>query len=402
MDDRSSIRVLILDDEPFMLDLFGQMLGNLGFVSCTKCESGQKALEEMDRPGEPPNLILLDLSMPRMDGIEFIRHIVTRRYAGGLILVSGEETRLLQTVVKMARAEHIDVLGHLRKPFTPTALKAILLNWTPSARVQPPTESKTYSGQEIGQAIEENQLVNYYQPKVDVASGAVVGVEALARWRHPSDGLVLPTHFIGVAESTGLIEPLTHLMFCDALGQARAWQDENLSLKISFNVSVANLSSIDFADFAARQAAAAGIPTRSLILEVTEGRLMEDVRAPIEVLTRLHLMRFRLSIDDFGSEYSSFNRLRDIPFDELKIDRSFVHSAWSDETVRAIFYASLGIAETLQMDSVAEGVEDKDDWDFLRTTRCGLAQGYFIARPMPPEDVPDWIEQWQARKEWNS
>jgi EAL domain-containing protein (putative c-di-GMP-specific phosphodiesterase class I) len=125
--------------------------------------------------------------------------------------------------------------------------------------------------------------------------------------------------------------------------------------------------------------------------------LMEDTRAPLEILTRLRLKRFRLSIDDFGTGHSSLAQLRDIPFDELKIDQGFVHRAWTDETLRAIYDASLSLARQLNMEVVAEGVEDRNDWELLRRTGCDLAQGAFISRPMLPADVPVWMETWGER-----
>ena len=124
---------------------------------------------------------------------------------------------------------------------------------------------------------------------------------------------------------------------------------------------------------------------------------MADLRVPLDILTRLRLKRFRLSIDDFGTGHSSLAQLRDFPFDELKIDRSFVHRAWQDETLRAIFHANLNLGRQLGMEVVAEGVEDRDDWDFLRSSGCDLVQGYFIARPMPASELSDWIDVWEER-----
>ena len=140
-----------------------------------------------------------------------------------------------------------------------------------------------------------------------------------------------------------------------------------------------------------------GIPPQRVVLEVTETRLMQDTRAPLEILTRLRLKRFRLSIDDFGTGHSSLAQLRDIPFDELKIDQGFVHRAWEDETLRAMYEASLSLARQLGMEVVAEGVEDRNDWDFLYRTGCDLAQGMFVSRPMKPEDLPGWIQNWRER-----
>jgi EAL domain-containing protein (putative c-di-GMP-specific phosphodiesterase class I) len=136
-----------------------------------------------------------------------------------------------------------------------------------------------------------------------------------------------------------------------------------------------------------------------IVLEVTESRLMKDLSAPLEILARLRLKRFSLSIDDFGTGHSTLAQLRDFPFDELKVDRSFVHGAAGNDTLSAIYGASLSLAKHLGIKTVAEGVENRADWDFLRGTGCDLAQGYFIAKPMPAGEIPDWIAAWEANIE---
>jgi EAL domain-containing protein (putative c-di-GMP-specific phosphodiesterase class I) len=201
-----------------------------------------------------------------------------------------------------------------------------------------------------------------------------------------------------VAEQNGLIRDLTRAVIDGALAQARAWKEETgLTLHMAINVSMDDLGSLEFVDYIAGQAAIAGVLPQQLTLEVTESQLMKDVRAPLEVLTRLRLKRFRVSIDDFGTGHSSLAQLRDMPFDELKIDRGFVHGAWSDETVSAIFDTSVMLAKQLNMNIVTEGVEDRADWDFVRRSECDIAQGYFIAKPMPAEKLLPWIKKWEER-----
>lgn len=395
--EQSALKILLLDDEPFMLKLLGRMLENLGFTALSPYASGAAALDALAGPAGPPDLILLDLNMPEMDGIEFVRHLVERRYAGSLVLISGEDERMLQAARKLVQAHKIEVLGHLHKPVAPEVLAALLAQWAPHAAARSRPAKVEYSAAAVRAAIVNGELVNYYQPKVAVADGRVVGVETLVRWRHPVDGMVFPDQFIGVAEAYGLIDDLTRVVLRDALAQSRLWRDAGLALRVAVNVSMDNLAALSFADFVAAEAAAAGVPPTDIVLEVTESRLMADLRTPLEILTRLRLKRFRLSIDDFGTGHSSLAQLRDIPFDELKVDQGFVHRAWHDETLRAIFDASLGLARQLNMEAVAEGVEDQNDWDFLRATSCDLAQGYFIARPMPAAELPGWIESWQVR-----
>jgi EAL domain-containing protein (putative c-di-GMP-specific phosphodiesterase class I)/FixJ family two-component response regulator len=393
---KSTVRILVLDDESFMLKLLAHMLAGLGFNSVTTCDNGSEALQLVSASGNPPNLILLDLQMPEMDGVEFARKLVEHNYSGNLILVSGEEERVLQMAEKLIQAHRITVLGHLKKPVSVARL-SMLMEKSMHMHAAPQATKHVYSEEELRTAIAAGELVNYYQPKVAVTTGAVVGVETLVRWRHPVNGMVFPDQFIGIAEEHGLIDDLTRVVLSGAISQSKAWQQSGLRLRVAVNVSMDNLSSVAFADFVAEAVNAAGVTPQDIVLEVTESRLMLDQRAPLEVLTRLRLKRFCLSIDDFGTGHSSLTKLRDIPFDELKIDQGFVHGAWHDDTARAIYDASLSLGKQLGMEVVAEGVEDRDDWDMVRRTKCDLAQGFFIAHPMPAADLPAWIESWNGR-----
>ncbi len=396
MQNEFTIKILVLDDEPFMHTLLAIMLEDIGYAPISACDSGQAALELVDSPSECPNLILLDLNMPKMDGLEFLRRLVERHYTGSLILISGEDERMQQAAEKLAQAHQITVLGHLHKPPAPKELAALIGKWMPPQQGELRAAKKIYSAAEILSAITFGELVNYYQPKVKVATCRVVGVETLVRWNHPQDGTVFPDQFIGVAEAHGLIDELTRVVLTGALAQTKTWEKAGLMLKVAINLSMDNLASLDFFDEVVGLAAQAGVPPQMIELEVTETRLMRDLRAPLEILTRLRLKRFLLSIDDFGTGNSSLSQLRDLPFDELKIDQSFVHGAWNNEKLRAMFDHSLGLAKQLGMSAVAEGVEDQADWDFVRKTECNIAQGYFIAKPMRAADLPGWIESWEA------
>ncbi len=393
---KSVIKILVLDDEPFMLKLLIYMLAELGFIQVSTCESGRAALELFHDPNRLPDLILLDLNMPDMDGIEFIRHLVDRSYSGGLILISGENERILQTVENLVRAHKIMALGHLQKPVNPKELSALLAKWMPLCSGGLRAATRAYTVDEVRAAVIHGEFMNYYQPKVEVASGKVMGLECLARWRHPSDGMVFPDQFIEVAEEHGLIDALTRALLSEAFQQTAVWQDNGLDLRIALNISMDNLTSLGFADYVVHAAYSAGIKPSDIVLEVTESRLMKNLTVPLEILTRLRLKRFSLSIDDFGTGHSSLNQLRDFPFDELKVDRGFVHGAANNDTLRAIYGASLSLAQQLGMKSVAEGVEDRADWDFVCSTGCDFAQGYFIAKPMPASEIPNWISAWET------
>jgi EAL domain-containing protein (putative c-di-GMP-specific phosphodiesterase class I) len=175
------------------------------------------------------------------------------------------------------------------------------------------------------------------------------------------------------------------------------WRDAGFDLHVAINISMDNLASLDFPDLLINAVNEAQVPLENIILEITESQIMCDRQASLDVLTRLRLKRVSLSIDDFGTGHSSLAQLCDIPFDELKIDRGFVHKAHMDESRRVIFQASLGMARQLKIRTVAEGVENEEDWNFLRASKCDLAQGYFIGRPMPADDLEQWLDDWNKR-----
>ncbi len=394
----TSPRILLLDDEPFQRKLLSRQLANLGRDRGDACPCGPEALTLLEGPAGDVQLIFLDLNMPGMDGVEFIRRLVDIRYVGALVLVSGEDERILQTAVLLACAHRLNVLGHVRKPVPPEVLRALLESWRRKAPRADDMARKRYGKREIHRALICGEMVNHYQPKVDVASGALKGVETLVRWHHPDDGLVFPDQFIGTAEQYGLIDELTRIVLTAALEQAGRWRAQGLLLRIAVNISMDNLVRLDFPDSVLAEVVRAGGAPDTLILEVTESRLTTDILVSLDILTRLRLKKIGLSIDDFGTGNSSLAQLRDIPFDELKIDGSFVHGAGRDNTRNAIFTASLGMARQLGITTVAEGVEDRSDWDFVRQQGCDLAQGHFIAKAMPAAGLPAWLANWDARR----
>jgi EAL domain-containing protein (putative c-di-GMP-specific phosphodiesterase class I)/ActR/RegA family two-component response regulator len=387
------MKIFVIDDEPFALRLVGHQLRALGHTEVTAHAQAARAVQALEQDPAAADVILLDLQMPEMDGIELVRHLARLKFAGAVIFVSGEDERILQTASRLATAHALHVLGTLNKPVQPDALRRVLdLALAPKAPAQP--AGKVYGPAELAAAIAAGQLVNHYQPKVELATGRVVGVETLVRWQHPVDGLVYPEQFISVAEEHQLIGALTLTVLTEALRQARRWRDAGATLSVAVNVSMDNLGALDFPDVVDRAMRDAGVPNKGIMLEVTEGRLMTDTVLALDTVTRLRLKQIGLSIDDFGTGNSSMTQLRNIPFVELKIDRSFVHGADRDLAARAIVDASLAMARQLGLKSVAEGVEVLTDWHQMRAMGCDIAQGFFIARPMPADQFDAWLVGW--------
>jgi EAL domain-containing protein (putative c-di-GMP-specific phosphodiesterase class I)/CheY-like chemotaxis protein/HPt (histidine-containing phosphotransfer) domain-containing protein len=393
-----STGVLLVDDESFQLQLMSQQLAGLGVAPVHGCTSGAQALEWLGSRPSAQILLLLDLNMPGMDGVQFMRHLVSRHYAGALALISGADKRVLDTAARLASAHDLAVLSHLQKPVQPEALQQLIDRWRSFIPAQARQARKQYSPADIAQGIQAGELVLHYQPKVAMGQDELIGVEALVRWQHPRDGLVYPDAFIAAAEAGGCIDALTTAVLGIALQQARRWRDAGQALRVAVNVSMDNLERLDFASQVLEALERHDVPPGDLTLELTESLLSLDRRSALDSLTRLRLNGVGLSIDDFGTGHSSLAQLRDFPFDELKIDRGFVHGCHSDVTQRAIFTASLEMAHQLGLQVVAEGVEDAADWSFCRGAGCDAVQGYFVARPMPAAELPAWHLQWQARR----
>jgi EAL domain-containing protein (putative c-di-GMP-specific phosphodiesterase class I)/FixJ family two-component response regulator len=397
--DPSAANIVLVDDDPMMLNLLSIMLSQLGYTRVVACNSGQQALEVVAGGDQVVDLILLDIHMPGMDGIEFIRYLTECRYGGSVILVSGENSRILESVGKLLEVHHVTTLGHLQKPVKPHELAKLISGLKPNIGHSglKRASQHSYSGEQLRAAISRGELVNYYQPQVSIATGEIVGVESLVRWQHPVDGLIPPDQFLGLAEEHGLLTEVTGTVLVESMKQAKIWWQEGYPLHVAVNVSMDDLASLDFPDVAEALAAKVGIEPHIVTLEVTEGQVMGRLSTVLDVLSRLSLKRFRLSIDDFGTGHSSLAQLRDLPFNELKVDRGFVHGASVDGTRRAICSASLRMAHQLQMQVVGEGIENREDWNFLVKMGCDIGQGYFIARPMPASDIADCVRGWRSR-----
>jgi len=251
---------------------------------------------------------------------------------------------------------------------------------------------------DLRRAIERREIVLYYQPQVALATGEVIGFEALARWHQAERGWVPPSEFIPVAEHMGLIKPLTAQVVELAARQSLVWQEAGIAALIAVNVSMRNLLDPRFPEVLEGLVAASGIVPDRLKLEITESAVMAEPARVLETMNRLRAGGLRFSIDDFGTGYSSLTYLQRLPVEEIKIDRTFVGQLATDPGSAAIVRATIELGGSLGLDVVAEGVEDSTTWQMLNRLGCSTAQGYFLSRPMPAAEVAAWMRHWPERQ----
>lgn len=256
---------------------------------------------------------------------------------------------------------------------------------------------------ELRQAIKDRTLAVFYQPKVDIKTGRVTGVEALARWPHPTDGMISPGDFIPMIEQSGLIRPFTLWVLEQAIKQSKRWTEAGTDLTVAVNLSTRNLLDPSLADSIAQLFDAYQVSPDRLTLEITESAVMSRPKQALKILMHLHAMGIKLSIDDFGTGYSSLAYLKQLPVTELKIDYSFVSGINDNETDAVIVRSTIDLAHNLGLSVVAEGVENKDVLDMLAILRCDTAQGYYFSRPIPAEELEQWLttSSWGQQDEVN-
>lgn len=384
-------RLIVIDDE-----------ADIGeFVRYLAVQAGYDAFST-DDPGEFRRLyadgaavVVLDLVMPKVDGVELIRFLGAEGGTASLILISGFDERVLDTTRELAEGHGLNVISTLTKPIRAADFKAVLGSLRPLSARRIPASSACPSLDELRVAIAKGELIAYFQPKVSMADGCLAGVETLVRWQNPARGMVSPDAFIPMAEENGLIDDLTMVVMRQALTFCARHPTEGT---VAVNVALRSLNSLDLPERLRDMLLDQGLAPSRLIIEVTESGLMQEVTKVLDVLARLRLKGIRLSIDDFGTGYSSMQQLKRVPFTELKIDRSFVRRLDCDAGSRAIVQATIELGHRLGMRVVAEGVETASVWDALVELGCDEAQGYFIAKPMPAEDLVVWQAHWRRQQ----
>jgi EAL domain-containing protein (putative c-di-GMP-specific phosphodiesterase class I)/DNA-binding NarL/FixJ family response regulator len=389
------LQVMLVEDHAFQRRLGLRLLSDLGLQKVEEAADGLLALELLRANAQKPDVILVDLDLPGMDGIEFIGIVAQEHLAKSIAIVSAMEPALLHTVQVMAKASGLRVLGAVEKPLTPGKLTNVLSLYANQTTEKASDAIFPLSLDQIKAALAAGDIYPAFQPQVELANGKVIGVEALARWRTRDGQTVLPSQFIPMIESGGLIEELTQLMLLKSCEWHQHWKTQGYHLRVSVNVSAHNLTGPEVADRYEKILREHGMSPSDMIIEITESSVMSDTARGLGMLARLRLKGFGLSVDDFGTGYSSLSQLSQIPFTELKIDYGFVNDSPNQPRKRAVIEASIDLAKKLDLFVVAEGVETMEEWQLLAQLGCHYAQGYLIAHPVPGEELIDAILRWR-------
>jgi len=393
----SDRRLLVLDDDAMVGRTVKSIAETVGF----EARATQSPTEFFQFVEEwVPTHVAIDLVMPEMDGVEVIARLSTRRCRAQIIITSGMAGRVLEAAGRSASEHGLNILGVLPKPFLPNMLRELLgaevpvrgAGGRPEIRTpRGPIEVAVITPDDITEALRDRAFQMAYQPKVTCVARELAGYEALVRWRHPRFGNVAPDRFIPLAEKHNLIDSLTE----QVAEQSFAWFAENCSepgskLTLSINISARSLRNVQLLDAICERCKALAVDPARVIFELTETSAMEDPVASLDTLTRLRMRGFQLSLDDFGTGFSSMLQLVRLPFSEIKVDKSFVMAITRSAESRSVVRSIVDLGHSLGMHATAEGVEDAQVLAYLQEVGCDLAQGYYFARPMPGPEAARW------------
>jgi EAL domain-containing protein (putative c-di-GMP-specific phosphodiesterase class I) len=379
--------VLAVDDEVDFLELIQQIGEGVGCDVIT-AETAAAFRDQLAK--RQPTLILLDLQMPGMDGIEALRYLARQNTAAGILLASGMDARVLSSARQLGESLGLKMLGTLQKPAMLEDIEALL------ARHISPAERLTVD--ELRTAIDEHELVVHYQPKVVRMADdwQVRGAEALVRWRHPRLGLLFPAEFLPLAESSGLILGITDFVLTDAIRQIGHWRQRGLHLTAAVNLSPRLVQDLEFPDRLGRLLKEFDVTAEQLTLEVTEAASLHDPELVMDIFTRLRVKGVGLSLDDFGVGLSSLTQLYKMPFSEVKIDRLLVAEMATSKPATTVVRAIVDLAHALSLTVCAEGVETPLAYEFLERIGCDALQGDFIASAMPAGEIENFVGVWNG------
>ncbi len=383
-------KLVIIDDEAVLAQFVADVASSVGYEPRVFTHA-QGFMQDFR---DDIDVIMLDLFMPDIDGVEVLRFLSDKGCSAQIILISGHDSGVLHSAQKLAIEQKLHYAGSLSKPFRHHELCAMLeLHPGEENRDEVIVDEFVLTADDLRIAMNRDQITVHYQPKINLQTNRAVGVEALVRWQHPDYGLIGPDRFIPIAEAHNLIDELTWEVMRKVAQESGDWRSLGYELSVAINMSAATLKELSLPENMEQMVRELSLEPLHITFEVTETALMQELIKSLDILTRLRMKGFKLSIDDFGTGYSSLVQLYRAPFSELKIDRSFVQDMATDREAFSIVETVILLGHKLGMSVVAEGVETLDNLDKIRELGCDLAQGFYISRPKPVAELLKWLNK---------
>ncbi|HNF14518.1 MAG TPA: EAL domain-containing response regulator [Leptospiraceae bacterium] len=389
-------KALIVDDDTEIIECIASVLTELGSDEIIQISNSMKLQENY---GNDLDLLVIDLFMPELDGIEILRYLGEMKSRSFIILISGQSKQVLASAERIARAYGLNVLGTLAKPFSINSLIELVEkaeNFSSRSRNMR-MQGLDFTEEDLREAVHDKKIIMYYQPQIDLRKKIVSGFEALVRWQHPQHGLVFPDQFLARVEKMNLLPFLTEYIIDEALGFCGQLKQEGYYKRISVNVTVFDLIDSSMPEYILSLIKKYSLDTEQVVIELIETGQIEENLKSLEILTRLSMKGINLSIDDFGTGYSSLNQLQKAPFNELKIDKSFVFEFVKNPDSRTIIESTVDMAHKLNLEVVAEGIENRQIADMLTDIGVDTGQGYHFSMPLPAFSVTGFIRSYIYR-----
>ena len=393
-------RVLVVEDHPFQHEYLLNVFSEVGGFQVDTVWDGDEALESLTR--RDYDLLLTDLLMPVMDGVQLIQKIAALKKRPALALMSASSRRMLISAGLAAKNLGMSVVGLISKPVELNAvmrLKERMAIFRGNGEVDPALAIEV-DPQSIVRAMDNDQIQAWFQPKKSLHDGNILSAEALVRWVHPQAGLLLPKDFLSLLIKEGLEEPLLWLMLKKTLQAQREWRRQGWDIPVSINLPTHLLDDHDLADRLRDYVIADGGEPRSIVFELMESSITEELSNYYAGACRLRMMGFGLAQDDFGKGFSSYFNLVSTPFSELKIDRSLVHGCVENENLASALRSLVELSQKLGLTVVAEGVETQAELAFLRRIGCDQAQGFLICGAVSCADFGTLLFEDSSKPSW--
>lgn len=391
------LTVLVLDPQAARRQQIANTLWQLGLRRIYEAAGDAAALQLVSSSWPRPDLLICDFDLDDAERVATVRQLATEQPMLGLIAGAPFDAKTADTAEQVLQQCRARLIGTLGRHFDVAQLRQLLDIYLAPAKPARPEPPPTLDSATVGAALREQWIRVHYQPQIRLADNTLVGVEALVRLDHPVYGLLPANSFVASADAAGLAPALAIRVMELAIAQLGEWWRSGLHIGLSINLSPLALTRVYLPDVAAELAARAEVPPSAITFELAAKSMPTDTDTLLS-MNHLRVLEFRLAVDDDSRGLGDLHRLRNMPFSELKLDRSSIEGAAQNRDQRATLRANVELARQLHLDVVAEGVERQEDWDMLREVECARAQGFIAARPMPPQQLQPWAHDWDGRQ----